>query len=247
MRELSGGPGANESEEQLRFVANALPALIAYVDGDGRYVWANESYRRWFGYPPERVRGLHASEVLGADAWSTLRPYVERALAGEEVMFDHRITYKNGPPRDVRASYIPRRDAAGRVIGFAVMVNDITEIRAAEAALRHSEDMLEQSQSSAHVGSWEAELSDDGHIGAGAVVGRDLPVARIRARRARGRRSELHGVHPPGRQASRSATTGSRASRAASRSSRTFASCGRTGRCACFTPGATSSATPPAS
>ena len=82
---------------------------------DGRYVWANESYRRWFGYPPERVRGLHASEVLGADAWATLRPYVERALAGEEVTFDHRINYKNGPPRDVRASYIPhlRRGRGG--------------------------------------------------------------------------------------------------------------------------------------
>ena len=164
MRELSGGVVPIESEEQLRFVVNALPALIAYVDGDGRYVWANESYRRWFGYPPARVRGLHASEVLGADAWVTLRPYVERALAGEEVMFDHRIVYKNGPPRDVRASYIPHRDDAGGVIGFAVMVNDITEIRATEAALRHSEDMLEQSQSSAHVGSWEAELSDGGHI-----------------------------------------------------------------------------------
>ena len=165
MRELSGGAVPIESEEQLRFVVDALPALIAYVDGEGRYVWANESYRRWFGYPPERVRGLHASEVLGADAWLTLRPYVERALAGEEVMFDHRIIYKNGPPRDVRASYIPHRDVAGRVIGFAVMVNDITEIRATEAALRHSEDMLEQSQSSAHVGSWEAELGDDGHVG----------------------------------------------------------------------------------
>jgi PAS domain S-box-containing protein len=164
VRELSGGPVPNESEEQLRFVVDALPALIAYVDGEGRYVWANESYRRWFGYPPEWVRGLHASEVLGTDAWATLQPFVERALAGEEVTFDHRIIYKNGPPRDVRASYIPRRNVAGHVSGFAVMVNDITEIRAAEAALRHSEDMLEQSQSLAHVGSWEAEVRDDGHI-----------------------------------------------------------------------------------
>jgi PAS domain S-box-containing protein len=160
----SGHHGAGESEERLRFIANAVPALIAYVDCDVRYVWANESYRRWFGYPPEQIRGLHASEVLGPAAWSSVQPYAMRALAGEEVSFDHRMVYKNGPARDVRAFYIPHRDAVGRVRGFVGMVNDITETRAAEMALRHSEEMLERSQSSAHVGSWEAALSTSGHI-----------------------------------------------------------------------------------
>ena len=31
----------------------AVPALLAYVDSDTRYVWVNEGYRRWFGRPPE--------------------------------------------------------------------------------------------------------------------------------------------------------------------------------------------------
>jgi two-component system CheB/CheR fusion protein len=148
-------------------VASAVPALIAYVDKDGRYVWANETYRRWFGQPPEAIRGLHASEVLGAAAWARLRPYVERALAGEQVTFDDRVSYRTGPIRDVRASYIPHLDPAGRPLGFAVMVNDLTEIRATEAALRHSENMLDRSQSSAHVGSWEVRMVDGegGHAG----------------------------------------------------------------------------------
>jgi PAS domain S-box-containing protein len=150
----------NENAEQLRFVANLLPALIAYVDTDARYVWGNESYRRWYGHPPEWIRGRHASEVLGPAAWELVRPYVERAVAGEEVTFHHRLVYKNGPARDIRASYVPHLDARGRVRGFVGLVNDITDDKRAELALRRSEHMLEQSQSTAHVGSWELSLED---------------------------------------------------------------------------------------
>jgi PAS domain S-box-containing protein len=148
-----------ESAEQLRVVANAVPALLAYLDADARYVWVNESYERWFGAPPDSVRGQHASEVLGPAAWGAIRPHVDRVLAGEEITFEDRVRYKSGPARDIRASYIPHRDAEGRVCGFVALVNDISEIRAAEAALRRSEHLLEQSQSTAHVGSWEVTFA----------------------------------------------------------------------------------------
>jgi PAS domain S-box-containing protein len=148
----------NENAEQLRFVANAVPALIAYVDTDARYVWGNESYRRWYGYPPEQIRGRHVSDVLGASAWASIQPYVKRVLAGEEVTFDDRLVYKSGPARDIRATYVPHFDGAGTVRGFVGLVNDVTEIRSADQALRRSEHMLEQSQSTARVGSWELTL-----------------------------------------------------------------------------------------
>jgi PAS domain S-box-containing protein len=150
------------STDQLEFVSNAVPALMAYVDADARYVWVNASYQRWFGTPPEAVRGRHASEVLGRAAWERIRPYFDRVFAGEEVTFEQRLTYKTGPSRDVRASYIPHLDASGRVRGLVALVNDISEVRAAEAAVRRSEHMLEQSESIAHVGSWEVVLDDGG-------------------------------------------------------------------------------------
>jgi two-component system CheB/CheR fusion protein len=158
-----------DNADQLAFVADAVPALMAYVDADARYVWVNASYQRWFGTPPEAVRGRHASEVLGSAAWETIRPYFERVFAGEEVTFEQRLTYKTGPSRDVRATYVPHVDAGGRVRGLVALVNDITEIRAAEAALRRSEHMLEQSEAIAHVGSWEATLGDDSRPKPGAL------------------------------------------------------------------------------
>jgi PAS domain S-box-containing protein len=160
---------ASENEEQLRFVANAVPALLAYVDAGARYVWCNESYRRWFGYAPEELPGRHIRDVLGPEAWAVLRPHVERALAGETVTFESRIPYHRGPARDIRATYVPHLDSRGKVRGFVVHSNDITELKAVEHALRRSEHMLERSQSTAHVGSWEVALTDSDVVRAGSV------------------------------------------------------------------------------
>ena len=159
----------SENEDRLRFVANAVPALLAYLDTSARYVWANETYRRWFGHAPEKIRGRHISEVLGVAAWEQLRPHIERALEGEEVTFETRIEYQHGPTRDIRASYSPHLDSRGKVRGFVVLSNDISEIRAAERALRRSEHMLERSQSTAHVGSWEVRLADTDGMPEGPV------------------------------------------------------------------------------
>jgi PAS domain S-box-containing protein len=145
----------HENAERLRFAANAVPALIGYVDTRARYVWVNEGYRRWFGHAPDEICGRHVSDVLGSAVWALIEPHVRRALAGEEVTFDDRLVYKSGPARDVHAFYVPHKDAEGRVRGFVVLINDITASRTAEMALRRSEHMLEHSQSTAHVGSWE--------------------------------------------------------------------------------------------
>jgi PAS domain S-box-containing protein len=151
---------AREAAERVAFAANAVPALIAYLDSDARYVWVNEGYRRWFGRPPEALIGRHASEVLGPVGWSAVRPYVERALAGEEVSFENRHVFEDGIARDGRASCVPHRDGSGRVRGFVVMVSDVSEMKAVETALRRSERMLEQAQAAAQVGSWEVHLDE---------------------------------------------------------------------------------------
>ncbi len=158
-----------EGEEQLRFVANAVPALLAYLDADARYVWCNDGYRRWFGCDPEALPGRHVSEVLGAAAWEQLRSHVERALNGEAVTFDQRVNYEIGPPRDIRASYVPRFDSEGRVRGFVVLSVDVSEIRTRERALRQSEHMLHHSQSTAHVGSFSVTLMDTDDAPEGSV------------------------------------------------------------------------------
>ncbi len=139
----------------MAFAANALPALIAYLDTSVRYVWVNDTYPRWFGRSREEIVGRPADEVLGPAAWAAVKPYTERALAGEVVAFDNTVVLEGGSTREVRASYVPHRDDGGRICGFVALITDTTETKAAERALRRSERLLQRSQAAAQLGSWE--------------------------------------------------------------------------------------------
>ena len=151
-----------ENAEELRLIANAVPALLSYLDVEARYVWCNEGYRRAFGYTAEQIRGKHVREVLGIAGWESVRPHLTRALSGEPVTFENRVLLQNGALYEGHVWFAPHRDANGAVCGVVVMVNDVTDQKATERALRKSEQMLERSQSSAHVGSWEVDLTGDG-------------------------------------------------------------------------------------
>jgi PAS domain S-box-containing protein len=158
-------PGASRDPidpARLQLVADTVPSLLAYVDEGGRYVWVNDTYRRWFGYSPESIRRRKVREIVGESAWVVVEPHVARALAGEEVSYEARVDFGPGHTRDVRVTYVPDRDPGGRVRGFVSRVTDISEVQAVERALRASERMLAESQTAAHVGSWEAILNDDG-------------------------------------------------------------------------------------
>jgi PAS domain S-box-containing protein len=127
------------SEELLRLITDALPALIAYVDAEGRCRLANRAYERWFGVPPEQLCGRHAREVLGESSWRAVAPYLQRALAGEEIVFEAELEYPLVGRRWVRGTYAPDRAPDGSVRGLAVLISDITDHKQAEDALKEAD------------------------------------------------------------------------------------------------------------
>lgn len=149
-----------ESSESLRAILNALPALVAYWDRDLRNRMANDAYVDYFGRRPEEMRGMHIRELLGPKLYELNRPYIERALAGEQQLFDREIPTPSGQLRYTQASYIP--DVfEGEVRGFFVLVTDITERRRAEAENERSRARLAEAERVAHIGSWEWDVGSD--------------------------------------------------------------------------------------
>ncbi len=130
-----------QRETELRLVTNSVPALISFIDADQRYRFTNQGYEEWFARPAVGdIYGKHIQEVVGEATYAEIRPYVEQVLAGEQVTFERQVLYKDGVIRHVSATYVPRFNSQGAVEGFVALVNDISDIKQAEAALRQSEE-----------------------------------------------------------------------------------------------------------
>ena len=130
-------------EEQLRLIADNLPALIAYVDATECYRFNNEAYREWFGLAPEALTGRPVRDVLGDAAYGAIHERLASALAGQTVQFEAHVPYRHGGERTVAAVYVPHRDASHRVIGLVTLVQDIGARREMEEALRQKNRDLE--------------------------------------------------------------------------------------------------------
>ncbi|WAK03617.1 ATP-binding protein [Methylobacter sp. YRD-M1] len=126
---------AVQARDLLRVSMDNSPALMSYVDKECRYRRANKNYELWFGYNPEQMYGHHVRDILGEPAWQTLSPYIERALAGEQVDFELQAPYLN-EDRWVHTTYAPDVDAEGQVRGIVVHALDISERKRAEEALK---------------------------------------------------------------------------------------------------------------
>jgi len=133
------GSGLDVLPETVLAVFNGIPGLVGYWDRECRNVLANDAYLEWFGKTPAEVRGRHAREVVGQELFERNRSRMERALAGEEQVFDRAITDASGRQRWTQTSYIP--DArGGEVQGFFVLVTDITARVVASRAARRTVD-----------------------------------------------------------------------------------------------------------
>jgi PAS domain S-box-containing protein len=138
------------SHTRLEVIIEAVPALIGYVDVDERYRFNNLAYQDWFGRPVEEYLGRTVREVLGDTAYASIASHVRSALAGRLVTFESELAYRDGKPRYVRATYVPDVGEDGRVRGFVAHVNDITDLKHAEAEReqlrRHADELARVSR-----------------------------------------------------------------------------------------------------
>src|SRR5262245_8538245 len=138
------------SHTRLEVIVEAVPGLIGYVDADECYRFNNLAYQEWFGRPLEEYLGRTGRDVLGDAAYAAVAPHVRNALAGRLVTFESELNYRDGKPRYVRATYVPDVGEDGRVRGFVAHVNDITDLKRAEAEReqlrRHADELVRVSR-----------------------------------------------------------------------------------------------------
>ncbi len=135
---------ARAQAEQLRLLADTVPALIAcYRAADNVCLFANRPYAQAFGLDERSILGRTVEQVVGAATWQRIQPHVEAARSGRSTRYERRLETPDGaPPRWIEVDLVPHRDDTGEVVACFVLVSDITRHRVAELAARESEERL---------------------------------------------------------------------------------------------------------
>ncbi|RZI86138.1 MAG: sensor domain-containing diguanylate cyclase [Rubrivivax sp.] len=130
-----------ESEERLRVVTENVPALIAYMALDERYLFINQGGAELYGQPLENIVGKTVLEVVGPDNYALMKPHIEVVAAGYPVTYERQVNRIDGI-RHVQTSYFPQYDDRGVVTHVCALAHDITERKQMEKALAVSQDRL---------------------------------------------------------------------------------------------------------
>ncbi len=116
-------------------MADAVPILIGYVGADRRYRFVNRAYETWFGVRRADIEGRSLVEVMGEIAYERVRGHVDAALEGRSLTFEGELPYAGAGMRHVEAQYVPDITPDGAVLGYYVLVTDISARKKAEAEL----------------------------------------------------------------------------------------------------------------
>ena len=132
---------AAERDRVLRSIGEAAPDLIYAKDAEGRMLYCNPACQRAIGRPLGEILGRTARE------WATDKTQADAIIANDRAVmrdeapatFDELFTGADGLARVYRSSKAPLRGADGKVVGVVGVTSDVTEAKAAEAALQESE------------------------------------------------------------------------------------------------------------
>jgi len=122
--------------EQLRALSDELSTTlntagigITRCSRDLRYLRANETYAKIVGLPLGEIVGRPIVEVVGEAAFETIRPCIERVLAGERVEYESAVPLHRGLENSFfRVVAMPDRNSNGSVVGWIACVADITQL-----------------------------------------------------------------------------------------------------------------------
>ncbi len=130
----------HESEEHLRSVINNVPALIAYINPQQRYVYVNQQYQERFASGQRDLTGCSVRDILGVDRYAIAAPHIAKVIHGESASYD----WQPFPGIWQTVNYVPKKDASGQLAGYYVLGMDITDRKMSEARVRELNAALEK-------------------------------------------------------------------------------------------------------
>ncbi len=123
-----------DKKNELDLVVRKTPFMLTRCSRDLRFRYVSTEYARMLGSVPDALAGKSLAAVMGKKALATIRPYIDRVLAGQRVHYEARIPFKTGH-RYLEATYLPDRSENGEIVGWIASLFDVTGRKEAEGLL----------------------------------------------------------------------------------------------------------------
>ncbi|MDD3519063.1 MAG: EAL domain-containing protein, partial [Chromatiales bacterium] len=144
----------------LRSILDASPDLIFFKDGNGVYRGCNDAFAEYIGRSESEIVGRTDCDLLDAETAAFFRDNDRKMLElGQRRNNEEWVTYPDGHRvlmDTMKTPYYGPNDSALGVLGIS---RDITARYLADQQLRQSQEMLEEAQRIARIGSWDLDLS----------------------------------------------------------------------------------------
>ncbi len=124
-----------QEHEELTAMAAAGLDLQAYIDPEGVYRHINQTYLNYIGCSREDIIGITVKQRLGEAAYAMVGSKLDRAMAGETVIYQRISEFKVAGSRHMEIALLPVRDADGHVAGVVMRGRDIQELKNKERQL----------------------------------------------------------------------------------------------------------------
>jgi PAS domain S-box-containing protein len=128
-----------DSEARYRLLIENQGEGVGVVDPDERFVLANPAADAIFGVPQGSLVGRSLLEFLTPEERAAIRQQTQHRRTGQASTYELEITQASGDRRWVLVTTTPNFGDRGEFVGTFGVFRDITDRKAAEAALEESE------------------------------------------------------------------------------------------------------------